>query len=178
MEQSVEYFANLVFYHLFRFEKLTQRIISEPFLLLLKLPVVDRSYKRRGVENAEEVINKALYDPKRGFNIVQAGWHLTLLFGLIISGTAFFLISSFLEDFNLFEAGDMYYWLFVLATFIPAWIASEIFVERKRKYLKYFKQFERKSEQWHFRTGWITFFTVIGIWGYAIGGVAFYLGRL
>ena len=178
MRQRVEYFANLVFYHLFRFEKLTQRIISEPFLLLLKLPVVDRSYKRRGVENAGEVINKALYDKKTGVNAMIADWHMTFIFSLIPFGTVNFIVSFIWGDLELFNDKILWLLFYLLTTFIPAWIAMDVLISKKRKYLKYFKQFERQSEQWHSRTAWITFFTVIGIWGYAIGGFAFYLSRL
>lgn len=177
MRQKIEYFTNLVFYHLFRFDKLGQRIFGAPIRCFIRLPIIAKTFKQ-GVENAEKEINEALYNPKNGFNIIHASWHLTGLFWLIFFGTSVFLIPFLWSDFEPFKEVNIHFWLFMLVTFAPAWIASEMLAEHKKKYLKYFKQFEKKSEQWHSRTAWLTFFTVVGIWGYAIGGFAFYLSRL
>lgn len=178
MKRRIECFANLVFYHLFRFDKLGQRIFGVPIRWIVRLPAVGQNFKRRGVENAEEEINKALYDPRRGFNIIHAGWYLTGLFWLIFFGTAVFLIPVFWKNFEPFEDVNIYFWLFMLMTFAPALTASEILAEHKKKYLKYFKKFEQKSEQWHSRTAWLSFFIVFGIWVYAIGGLLFYLNHI
>lgn len=177
MEQRVEYFANLVFYHLYRFEKWIKSYLAAPMISVIRLPAVDRYFKKQGIDKEKE-INKTLYDPKVGQAVIFANWHFGLLLYLISCGTANFLIGLFWLNLAPFGKGFLPLATYFLVTFIPTLIVSEVLVERKNKYLKYFKQFERQSEQWHFRTAWLAFFTVIGIWGYAIGGVAFYLSRL
>ena len=128
----MEYFVNLVFYHLFHFEKWSQRLISSPFVWFIKLPVIDRSFKKRGVENAEEEINRALYNPKVGANIVFANWHLTFLFYLIYFGAFNFLIGFLWRDLYIFE--NKYLWVVfsIFVIYFSAWISVETLVAHKK----------------------------------------------
>ena len=178
MNKQIEYFANLIFYHMFRFEKWTQSFFAAPFVWFIRLPAVNRYYKRRGTENKEAAYNRALYDKKVGASYYFASLNLTFLFCLITSGTANFLIGFLRIDVDPFKAVDLHFLIYVLVTFIPALAASEMLVDHKKKYLKYFNKFEHKSDQWHFRTATLSFFTVVGIWVYGCVGFFFYLSRL
>ena len=176
--EHIEYFTNLVFYHLFRFEKWTQHLISDPLIRLIRLPVIAKFQKKRDIEEVVKDIDKTLYDRKNGVNIMFADTHLTFLFYLISSGTANFLINLLSININQLINKDLQYLIYFVVTYIPAWVAVEMLTSRKNKYLKYFKKFEKKSYEWQHNTEVLTFFTAVGIWVYGIGGFIFYLTGL
>ena len=174
--KRLEYFINLIFYQLFRFEEAIGHFIGYPFLWLGKRPWVIAAFKRHNLKNAEKAPVKASYRQPNGISTTLSDRLLTLLFFFLFAGTLNYLLGIFLPEIKLFKS-ILPTILYFSITFIPAYLVMDRFVSGKNKYLNYFKKFDRKSKRWHDGTAILSFFVVIAVSAYGIGSLFFYFER-
>ncbi len=154
-------FANLIFYFLYKFELKTQDIINYPFLKFLRHPRVIEAYRKRGVKDpANEVLN-ALNNPKGGPSSLLASIHAGMLLFLLVVG--FLSVFFYLLRLEVYLS-HIHYILLLAAAY---WVDHLIFY-RGKKYLTYFKEFEKMTPNQKVFFGWVSFFVVIGIWAFGI----------
>jgi|LauGreDrversion4_2_1035121.scaffolds.fasta_scaffold38332_3 hypothetical protein len=158
--------SNIVYYNLFRFEKITQKFFAYPVLFFLKNIKVKESYNKRGVSNPEKEILKALENPKFGISSILSGGHFIVLFFLLTFGIINFVSGYLKTEFNLKLSHFM-----LMAIFSYSFAYWYSF--RQDRYLEYFKDFENLSKDKKIGSAWLTFFIVLGVWGFCIGSFIF-----
>ena len=159
--KKIELFLNIIHYQWFRFELWSTEIIQYPFILMMRPMYNTKWYKRRtGWDDPEKEIKKALRDPENSVNSILAGGAIGGLIYLYLWGIAI-LISAMFKVF-------LPKWAFVLA-FVVALIINYFLIWKDDLYLKYFKEFDKKSKTWQKKWSWITFFTAIGVILFLIG---------
>jgi hypothetical protein len=149
--ENIRWIVNLVLYHLWRFEKTTQRFVNFfvwGLLQVTRIITIDEQRKRRA--------NHSLYDPKDGVSTIFAQIHILFLFFLlqlgILGSTGLFTVKFFVNPIVL------------IVMSLIAWITEYYFSSRKNLYLKYFKKFEKMSKANKRKTAILVLFIVLFIW--------------
>lgn len=160
------YFLNAVHYCMWlsekRFGKFMEKMID---LLFAPIPkyLFTESFKEKYYKHLPtemKTINKYLYGSEQGLSIVGAnhkfsyfysGYSIFLSFVIIGVTNRFYEDLHPLMDFSLIA-------LSVMVFYIPAY--SAVFFNDR--YLKYFRQFEKKDERWHKKWRKITILFIIG----------------
>lgn len=176
MRQQVKYFVYLVYYHLFRFNKWIDHLIADPIVGFFSSPLIVKLQKKNNPEVVIRELNKLLSGIDEQLPI--PGRLELLLFSVFFFGIENFLIGLFRINLTPFIDRDWLFWGYALVPLTCAWIATERLAARKKDYLKYFRKFKQKSQQWHHDTAMLAFFTVIGIGGCGVGGCMFFLSRV
>jgi hypothetical protein len=167
----VVWFWNLIFYNLFRWENYVSRFIGYPIQKILRNKKVKEQYEKRGVKDADELVNKAIKNPRVGINSILAGGHMYLLIILLAFGLLF--IYSALIGHHIRIGYTQF--LYIIA---PSFIVNYFSLFKDDKYLSYFKEFEKMPAEEKKRWGWVTFSVVLLIWGFSIGSLIFMINVL
>lgn len=165
-ENNIEYFLNAVHYCMWHYEKesgrLLEKIINVLFAPIQKY-VFTKSFKVKYYKHLRKEQKETqcfFYGSRNGLSIGNANHD----FGYFYSGYSIFL------SFVLIGIADRFFGslhslvvLLLLALpvglcYIPAYSA----VFSNDRYLKYFKQFEKKDERWHEKWRRITILFIIG----------------
>jgi hypothetical protein len=138
---KIEWFWNLVYYILYKLEKKTTYIINIPIILILKTPIIDRFYKKRGYSDITNHIFNTLNNKKYGLNSTLAG--------IYMGGLASCFVGIFYYNFIFFLPIPMaefirgpYVIITILILFIPPVKFNNLALYNDDKYLKYFKEFD------------------------------------
>lgn len=154
--KKLETFWNTIHYFDYRFELKVQNFLrgGGTYRQPASNPEIQ---KQRDIE--KEIFEKVFKNPRYGFSSVMAG---NFIFGLavIIGGGFFFILMGLLKYLN---GTDINVALFVVICIIPFVSLTYYYVFHKDKYLKYFKEFDKKPKDWKKKWKWISFFTVISI---------------
>ena len=152
MKERFEYFLNAVHYCLYLGEIWSNRIMEKGFSKILyglsRVFSFERFYERamKRYRN-DNGLDEYMYGKNYGQSIgLTHHW-----FGLFYSGYSAFL-SFVLLGFVFKVCGKTDYLIIVLTVLIPiglCYIPAYKAVLSKDRYLKFFKQFEKESEQWH-----------------------------
>lgn len=161
-----EYSLNAIHYSIWLNEKkngdFIGRIINKLFSFVAKCLFTKEyrnKYNKLRSENQKE-IDDFFYDKENGFHI---GW-AHHWYSYFYSGYSLFF--SFIFGALALRASDdhstflslVFFIMPVGLCYIPAYMA----VFFKDKYLKYFKQFEKKDKRWHMKWKWITVAFCVG----------------
>lgn len=175
MKKKYEYFLNAIHYCLWLFDIKFGDFMGEIVdALLSPIPkyLFTKEYKKKCDDRllkVQKIHDKLFYDKESGYHI---GW-ANHWFGFFYSGYSLFL------SFVLLGIPDGIYGgineiiaLVIIALpiglcYIPAYRA----VFSKDRYLKYFKQFEKKDASWYKKWKWITIAFCVGSILFAIGGM-------
>ena len=181
MNKKFEYFLNAIHYCLWlgdmKFGDFMGRIVN---VILDPIPkyLFTKEYKEKYYERLPKEqmkMDSFFYDKKAGYHIGWANHN----FGAFYSGypgfLSFVIGGIYIRFYDEFDC-----WLLILFAipvvicYIPAYKA----VFSKDKYLKYFKQFEKKEASWHKKWKWITIAFCIGSVVVSLLGICVALGIL
>lgn len=168
-------FLNAVYYCLWRFDIKTQIIINKQLRVVfypiwLLLPENFKVKYKKNMASQQKEINSYFYDKRNGFHIKMAYSYFTAvcyMFALSFSLILFGLWLKLFGEYNIIAV--------LIIVFIPievAYIPLKKGVFKSERYLKYFKKFEKKDEQWHKKWKRITIaFCVSGLILVILGGL-------
>lgn len=155
-----EYFLNVIHYCLWlndmKFGDFVERLVNTLFYPIHKYLFTEEFKKEYNERKNKEKskTDKFFYNKKNGYHI---GW-AHHWYGYFYSGyPAFF--SFILVDMADKHFGNLNTIMFALLFALPivvCYIPAYKAVFTKDRYLKYFKQFEKKDEHWHKKWRWIT----------------------
>ena len=148
---DIERFWNIVYYFAYRADyKLHMAFIKiEPVSLLIRLlflvPFIRKSHQKRGV--TLETINKGVDE---AFKCPDIGLSSFFALTLIMGGKFSFILGIFMcfPNRNFIEL--------LIVCFIAVLLHDYIFLLHKNKYLKYFKEFDKKPRKWKVKWAWIS----------------------
>jgi hypothetical protein len=151
----MERFWNIVYYFAYRGYFKLHLITNKfnPILYLYKnMPFFIRHFEKKGY-NPKKVVNEAWERPDIGIsNIFASG----LMYGIIM----FFFIDLHLCYFAIFSCDKVpSFEAFIYPLFVYIAIScliNYILLNRKDKYLKYFKEFNKKPRKWKVKWAWIS----------------------
>ena len=86
-KRNFSWYWNLIHYNLYKWEKLAQKFFNAPFVFFLNSKSVRNAYKKRGVDNPIQEIQRALDDKEHGTNSI-------LLLSSLIQKQAYLLKTS------------------------------------------------------------------------------------
>ena len=128
----------------------------DPISILLRflftIPSIKKYLQKRGM--TEEIFNKRIEDviknPYAGFNIAFAT-------KLILAIPFFFLMGLHNLYFIVLSSKEVPYICPLIIYCIISFAISHILLFQKDKYIKYFKMFNKKPNQWKVKWAWISF---------------------
>uniref|UniRef100_UPI00352359E2 hypothetical protein n=1 Tax=Chryseobacterium gossypii TaxID=3231602 RepID=UPI00352359E2 len=164
--KKIEVFWNIVHYFDYRFELKVQNFLrgGGTYSRPTSNPEIQ---KQRDIE--EEIFEKVFKNPQYGFSSMMAG---NFIFGLavIIGGGIFFILMGVL---NFYKISIDNFGILIIVCALPFVGLTYYFIFHKDKYLKYFKEFDKKSKDWKRKWMLISFFTVLSIFLFLISGFLF-----
>lgn len=140
--KKVERFWNIVYYFACHFNYTL-------YLLWLKINPVTKSE----IEEPAEFLNEHLGNRQKGINISRGG----LMFALPV----FTLFSLLLICANRFHFTAVMFKVLLFISFAFCIVSTFFLLFFKEKYLKYFKEFEKNTKEWHSKWAIISFFVII-----------------
>ncbi len=157
----MERFWNIIHYFLYKaFCKLFMGFSKiDPFDLLIRqiyrIPAVKRFSEKRGatLKVIDDGLDKVFKNPSYGLSSMFAGIYITFFPTIFLIGLD--IIISVLTNTLSPEYAKASYIRSIIFGVILYFI-SYIFIFRHDKYLKYFKEFDRKPKQWHVKYGRIS----------------------
>ena len=155
----MEWFLNMLRYQSFRFQLIFSKIIQAPSFWLMR-PILNskwykkRAYKLYGIKDPEKEIKVVLRNPEDSLDSIISGGFIVSLIALILFGITL-IISSILQIDKVSPL------LFLLMTIPPALYLDYIYIEKKRKYRKYYDKFEKLSNREKNKWAWITFLIIV-----------------
>jgi len=163
---SMERFVNIVHYFAYRADyRLRLWLIKfNPFVQVLRIPLIDRFYKRKGVDLMGSV-NEAFGHREGGISVGRAGAFVTILVSIVL----FALLAIFLGLNHMTVRLRFYHFLIIgLISFIVNYFA----IFRKDKYLAYFREFEKMPKAEKRKWAWasagttmsVVLFLVVSLW--------------
>ncbi len=179
-KRKFEYYMNALHYGLYKWETWSNfKVEKQVYGLIGFLSIIFgfRKYhiKRINKLHNDKKLQEYLYGENNGLSIGTTHH----LFGYFYSGYpvffSFVIGGIYIRFYDEFD-----YWLIILFAipvaicYIPAYKA----VFSKDKYLKYFKQFEKKDASWHKKWKWITIAFCIGSVVVSLLGICVALGIL
>lgn len=147
--KKIEWFLNMIYYQVFRWENFTQKLFNYPIFFFLK-------------KKKKETVEKTLFDKKVGFTSIMAG--------MIVSGSiGLFFVFLVLSLASILQI-NISKIIFALIIIISSYIVYNSLVERK--YIQYFMSFENFSKKRKNKWAVITVFyfvimislAVLGFW--------------
>jgi hypothetical protein len=170
----MERLANIIYYYIYRADYRLHLIFSKinPFMLLHELPFQKRLYERKGI-NIRNEINEAFRRPDMGLSSIRAYYVLAIL-SLCIAGG---LINVFFGLIRVSVISILKLHHFIIFI-IAGWVVCYFLFERHGKYLAYFKEFEKMSNEDKKKWAWLSSVIIIGILVFFIGSILFQLYRL
>lgn len=174
--KRIEWFWNMVYYNLYRCDMRLSKLFNyiNPFYLLNNLPAIKKYHAKHGVDDMNEFMTNMLNNPKTGFSIILDGSFMGGLFVLI--GYGLFNIFQGISGISL----DPYIWkdslhfiIFFIILVIPSVLINNYLLFRKKKYLEYFKEFEKMTDKKKIVYGWMSLIVVISIVSFFVGSLLF-----
>ena len=168
--EKINWFWNLVYYNLFRLEKLTQKFFSYPVMLFLNNERIKNAYTKRGVLDADKIVNNALNNPETGVNSVLASIHMGGL--LVIFEYGIFNFIQVLLGKSLIQhvwTDKIYIIVFLILLLVPSGLINYFTIFKKERYLKYFKEFDKMSKEEKRIYGRKCFLIILSFWLFFIG---------
>jgi lysylphosphatidylglycerol synthetase-like protein (DUF2156 family) len=126
-----------------------------PFVLIGRIPAVKKKFEEQGTTHLE-VTNKIWGDKRYGFSIMLSGAGLVIILFFMI-WTLFLVLNSLLNQPIKFS------WEPFFACMVLAYIICYFTVFQKDKYIPYFKQFDKWSNQQRWGYGLLSFIFIIGM---------------
>jgi hypothetical protein len=175
MKKKYEYFLNAIHYCLWLFDIKFGDFMGEIVdALLSPIPkyLFTKEYKKKCDDRllkVQKIHDKLFYDKESGYHI---GW-ANHWFGFFYSGYPGFL-SFVLLGITDGIFGDVNQIITIVIIALPiglCYIPAYRAVFSKDRYLKYFKQFEKKDASWYKKWKWITIAFCVGSILFAIGGM-------
>ncbi len=172
---SFEYFLNAVHYSLWLIDmkfgdfmgKIVDKLLSPIPKYLFTEKYRKKCYERQSKE--QKNIDKLFYDKETGYHVCSANhW-----FGYLYSGYSIFF-SFFLVGIASKRYEHLSSFIVILLFAVPiglCYIPAYRSVFSNDRYLKYYKQFEKKDKRWHRKWKWITIVFCVGSYVTAIAGI-------
>jgi len=155
-----------VHYNVFEFNKFMQiNIFGFPLFSLLKNKHIKRLYKKRGVNDPEKAIKKALTDPSDSTIIVLTDTFMCILLFLLLITLSNFISS--LIKIVLFATLNKI--AFLLIFFEPSLLINYFALWQHDRYLIYFQKFEKEKIEEKKKWARISVGVIIGIFIMLIG---------
>ena len=131
----------------------------DPVIFLIRqvyrIPAFKRFAEKRGStrKKVDDTVDKLFKNPSYGFSVTFAGIYIVILPMLFLIGlhNIISVLTNTLSPqyVQLFSICSIFYFGIPL-------LVSHLFIFRHDKYLKYFKEFDRKPKQWHVKYGRIS----------------------
>lgn len=145
-------FLNAVYYCLWLFDIKTQKNINKQIRIVfypiwLILPEKFKVKYKKNMASQQNEINSYFYDKRNGFHITMAYSYFTAICCMLAISISLILFGLWLKFFGKYNIIAV-----LIIAFIPievAYIPLKKGVFKNERYLKYFKKFEKKDEQWH-----------------------------
>ena len=158
----MERFWNIVYYFAYQTDYKLHMAFSkiEPVGLFINLlfwvPFVKKFYQRKGVtlKSINNNVDEAFKNPDKGLSTIFS-------FGLILGGQVFFLLGIFMCFPNKNLPIELLVVFFIIAFFV-----DYLLLLRKDKYLKYFKEFDKKPRRWKVKWAWISLAVILFQFGF------------
>lgn len=168
--KHIEWYMNMIYYNLFRFDSWGQCIVNKIFYPLLK-PL---RYLTGQSEEKVKSSMRNMHDPSKGVVRIQATFNFGILCALYC-GSVGFIISTLL--FSVFELTSEQHFYFSMSGFpvgviLSLWV-DKIFLEKNNKYLTYFKEFEKWNADE--KKLWTTVTILVVLLGICLAIFAFWL---
>jgi len=154
----MERFWNIVHYFAYRAHyklHLTFNKIN-PIVYLYKLPFFIRHFEKKGYGDPVEMVNKAFKRSDIGFSSIFA-------FLLVVGGQFFFILGLFMCFPN--KKIPVEYYIVCMGGGV---FFNYIWLLHKDKYLRYFKEFDKKSYKWKIKWAWISLSVILFLYGFLL----------
>ena len=167
---------NYTYYSIYSFErKVTyffRTILNSIFSPITKINFLKKGLEKRGssFKQIDDIALEISNNPKNGKSINLANIHIG---GLLV------LLEFSL--FNLFQAilgksliqyvwgpGSPYKWFFIIVLLVIPYLINNQLLWKNDKYLKYFKEFDKKPKEIRRKWAWISFGIILGILAFFI----------
>jgi len=160
----MECFFNIIHFILYKINYRLFLIFNKinPVRLLYKLPAAKRRFEKKGYDPVE-LLSQMYRDPEVGVSTIFSGGILIAIMSFILVGIAHLICIPLRLD--LYSINKI---ILAVIFFVPSYYISHILVFKDDKYIKYFKEFDKKSKAWKRRWALITLGCTIGspIWGF------------
>lgn len=167
--ERISWLWNLVFYNVYRWEKLTQRFFSYLVIFFLKNKKVKNAYEKRGVKNPDILINNILNNQETGLNNVFASIHMGGLLVLLEYGIFNFIQvmagKSIIQDV---WSNNNNILPFLVILLVPSGLFNYFILFKKDKYLKYFKEFNKMPKDKKLEYSWKSLYIILLFWMFSI----------
>lgn len=164
MKERVELWLNIIHYCFYKAEYKRHMLSKKlnPFVLLGRIPVVKRKFKEQGTTLLYST-NKIWTDKRLGFGIMISGGALAGITTFLLWG----FVSTFLGFLNVyFLVKPTYVFAYAILSFILCYHS----VFKGDKYVKYFKQIDKRSRSEKWRYALLSLLFVVGsvaLWLYS-----------
>lgn len=153
---NLELIFNVIHYFLYKSDYKRHLLFNKlnPFLLLGKVPSVKRKFDEQGVSH-EEVVNKVWGNKRYGFSIMISGGALAIII-FFIFWAVFLVVNNFVgRPFSSIL-------LPFTACMAAAYSLCHVLVFHKDKYIRYFRQFDKWSNESKWKYGLLSFLFIVG----------------
>ena len=155
-----------IHYNVFEFNKFMQiNIFGYPLFALLKNKYIRQLYKKRGVNDPEKAIKKALVDPSNSTVILQTHAFMCILFFILLTSLSNF-ISSLIKIVLVATLNKI---AFLLIFMGPSLIINHYALWQDDRYLVYFQKFQKENKEEKRKWAWISTGVILGIFILLIG---------
>ena len=186
-------FFTIIYYQLFRFERLTVRVFGYPSKKLGQA-LMRYQFKRakskgktlyirpgvamNNIQEYEEFMQDFSYGKRSSISSYFADIHIFCVIGFILIGTTYYVCGLFhVSFFTDIHSKTQAFFIGVLVFFTPTlWLQWKL-IGTKMVYLKKWREYEKKSVGWHRKTALMSLFIIIATWVYMISGVVFMISH-
>lgn len=163
MDFKFEYFLNAIHYNIYLEEvwsnKKTNKMVNGLFAVIFRIPFIGKYRKKYDGQKTKELFD-FYYGKKVGLSISVAHHLFGYFYSCYPAFLSFILLGVVFRNF-----GKVSFLVVILTVAIPVgifYIPAYQAVFSKDRYLKYFKQFEKKDKPWHQKWKRITILFCIG----------------
>jgi hypothetical protein len=169
----MERFWNIVHYFAYRADYKLHLLFNyiNPGVLLYKTKFAKKRFESFGIDDPIKYWNDAVKRPDIGLSSIVSGGLMGGLIGFI--GFGIFLCYE-----GIVKRMDDITPLMFIVIMIPPFIINYFLLFKKDKYLKYFKEFDKKPRKWKIKWAWISFGVIFGILVFLVGSFMFMDYRL
>jgi hypothetical protein len=169
----MERFWNLIYYFAYIGDYNLHLLFNKinPILLLYKLDFAKKRFAKMSINNPVEELNKSFKRTDTGISSIRSGGLMILLIILLCFGIGNIYIGIYRIRFIV----SLYPFILVLATTL---FVNYYLLFRHKKYLHYFKEFEKMERADKMRWAWISLGVISGILFFSIGSFVFMVYRL
>ncbi|MDR1121947.1 MAG: hypothetical protein LBM08_13650 [Dysgonamonadaceae bacterium] len=170
----MERFWNIIHYFAYRADyKLSLLYIKLSFIVnvIYKLPFSKKRFKKLGINNPVEYLKYGFRRRDFGISVIYSGG----LMGVLI---LFICFGLFIYYQGIIRKMEHLTILLSVLLMIPPFVINHLLLFKKDKYLKYFKQFDKKPRKWKVKWAWISLGVFLGALAFLISSFAFWIYRL